>query len=130
MNNKAELELLDKVKQGLAEQCDKLPEETLGRLQVMRRGALSEAAVPPRFFNQTIWGVPFAPVSAALSAGVLGVVLFVMPGSPLQQYMGDGAGEVNDSADVVDDVDVLMSVEDIEFLENLEIYEWLDAEYG
>lgn len=49
MNNKAELELLDKVKQGLAEQCDKLPEETLGRLQVMRRGALSEAAVLPRF---------------------------------------------------------------------------------
>lgn len=127
MNNKAEPELLNTVRQGLTEQCDKLPEETLQRLRKVRAGVLEKTVVSPRFYNQTILGVPFAPLSAALSVGVLGVVLLMVPGSPLQQYTVTNAGE---AADMVDDVDVLMSTEDIEFLEDLEVYEWLDAEYG
>ncbi|PIE00965.1 MAG: hypothetical protein CSA79_01610 [Thiothrix nivea] len=127
MHNKAEPELLDIVRQGLTGQCDRLPEETLRRLQVMRAGVLDKTAAPSRFYNRTIFGVPLTPLSAALSVGVLWGMLLMMPDNPLQQYTAGNAGE---AVDMVDDVDVLMSTEDIEFLENLEIYEWLDAEYG
>lgn len=129
MNNKTELELLRGVNQGLTEQCERLPESTLGRLQEARYRVLSETTEPKRFFEQTLLGMPFAPLSAALSVGVLSAVLLLMPGSPLHNYNGE-SGQAGESGDVIDDVDVLMSNEDMEFLENLEIYEWLDAEYG
>lgn len=130
MNNKTELELLRDVNQGLTEQCERLPESTLGRLQEARHRVLCEATTEPkRFFRQTLLGMPFAPLSAALSVGVLSAVLLLMPGSPLHNYSGE-TRQAGESGDTIDDVDVLMSNEDMEFLENLEIYEWLDAEYG
>ncbi|MEZ5535939.1 MAG: hypothetical protein R3F02_09975 [Thiolinea sp.] len=132
MNNKTELELLNKVRQGLTEQCDKLPEQTVSRLRTIRGIVQKKAVVPQRFYHQTVLGVPFTPVAATLSAGILGVVLLMMSGSPVKKYTAEtaGIGETGNIVDVVDDVDVLMSNEDMEFLENLEIYEWLDAEYG
>lgn len=116
MDKKAEVELLDKVRWGLTEQCDKLPDTIVTQLGVMRNNALSAPVPQQRFFRQTLLGMPFAPLSAVLSAGVLGVALLVTQGS--------------DTETVVSDEEVIMSTEDMEFLENLELYEWLDAEYG
>lgn len=115
MNKNAEVELLNKVSQGLTEQCDKLPDTTLRQLSLMRRRVL-EAPPQKQFFKQTLLGMPLAPVSAALSVGVLGCALLLSSGGDMDR--------------VVSDEDVLMSNEDMEFLENLELYEWLDAEYG
>lgn len=120
MNKKADVELLDKVSQGLTRQCDRLPEETLLQLDAIHKNVMNSAIPQRRFFKQTILGLPLAPVSLAMTAGVLGIALLATPDSPLT----DNEGEV------VNDIDVLMSNEDIEFLENLEMYEWLDAEYG
>lgn len=120
MSKNVDVELLDKVRQGLAEQCDMLPEKTLKRLQAIHTSALGSVIPQRRFFKQSILGMPLAPVSLAMTAAVLGVVLLATPDSPL----------VGNEDDVVNDIDVLMSNEDMEFLENLEMYEWLDAEYG
>lgn len=116
MYKEAEVDLLNKVRQGLAEQCDELPEATLRKLNVVRGNVWSAPAPRHRFFGKTLLGMPFAPLSAALSAGVLGVALLMTQGSDIEK--------------TVNDEDVLMSNEDMEFLENLELYEWLDAEYG
>lgn len=116
MDKKAEVELLDRVRRGLTEQCDKLPDVTLRQLGAARSNALNAPATQQRFFKQTLLGMPFAPLSAALSAEVLGVALLVTQGGDIET--------------VVSDEEVIMSTEDMEFLENLELYEWLDAEYG
>ncbi len=116
MYKEAEVELLDKVRRGLTEQCDELPEVTLRKLDVMRSNALNTSVPKQRFLGQALSGIPFAPLSAALSAGVLGVALLMTQGSDIEK--------------TISDEDVLMSNEDMEFLENLELYEWLDAEYG
>nr|CAA6811003.1 MAG: Unknown protein [uncultured Thiotrichaceae bacterium] len=116
MGNKADVELLDGVRQGLTEQCDKLPDATLRRLQAMRQNTATEPVPRWEFFDKTILGMPLVPLSGALSVGVLGFAFLVSPGAGFE-------GDVNDT-------DVLMSNEDMEFLENLELYEWLDAEYG
>ncbi|CAA6815598.1 MAG: Unknown protein [uncultured Thiotrichaceae bacterium] len=118
MYKEAEVELLNKVRQGLTEQCDELPDVTLRKLDVMRSNALNASAPKQRFLGQGLLGIPFVPLSAALSAGVLGVALLMTQGSDI------------DIEKMVSDEDVLMSNEDMEFLENLELYEWLDAEYG
>lgn len=117
MNKKAEVDLLDKVRRGLTGQCDELPDTMLNQLAIARNNALHAPEVRQQFFSRKLLGMPLVPLSAALSAGVLGVALL----------MTQGGGDLESR---ISDEDVLMSTEDMEFLENLELYEWLDAEYG
>ena len=114
--DKGEQAFFERVRRTLDESVDQLDFDTLGRLEIARRRALSEAAKPGKRWWRPLgferdWLVP-AGAFASIVATVLALTLMV----------SDPGGQ---SLEVLDDIELLTAGEDLELLENLEFYQWL-----